>query len=175
MIRAILDEAPARARPIVDRMWSAIAFDAERGQEALGDADLDRQIFRIGDAYVEALWWCLGQPGPLPEELRWLSRAATAAHPLRDCEEDLSLGYCNLPRAFLAARGWAPSSLGPKELAAWRAARSAEIHPWFDRGAAALAQVPGRRARWLLGVLGRRYRRLLVPPQPQQGQSRRSA
>lgn len=151
-------ERGAALRPAVVGMLDALAHDAGRGTEATAPEDLERQICRIGDAYLDALWCCTGAVGVPEPALYELSRAATLTHVLRDLEVDRRLGYCNLPPEV--ARSVA-DSLDRPEVAAWVHARCDEADARFGRGAGALAAVRPWRARWLIASFAWRYRRIL--------------
>jgi phytoene/squalene synthetase len=156
--RALLDPGLGpRLLPAVVRMAQALDYDAHRGPGPIPEAELERQVERIGDAFVEAIWVCSGAPGtPSPAALL-LARAATATHMLRDHQEDLALGYCNLPRETF---GDSPPTPGP-ELEAWWQARAAQLERWFEEGLADAASIPTPRTRRLVLMLGRRYRSVL--------------
>jgi phytoene/squalene synthetase len=146
-----------RLLPAVERMAQALAYDACRGQGPIPEAELQRQVERIGDAFVEAIWVCSGGRGRPSSPALLLARAATATHMLRDRIEDQSLGYCNLPREQFGATVPTP---GPA-LEAWLAVRRAELEAWFAEGLAAVDSIPERRTRALVRLLGERYREVL--------------
>jgi len=155
-----LRESGGEIGPLVGRMWEALDFDAHRGPGPVPAEQIDAQIHRIGDAYLEALWRCSGAPGPVPTGVLPLSRAATAAHMVRDLFLDLELGYCNLPAEDLDRLGLDPADLDPASVAPWVLDRCRHIEAWFDEGEAALSRIRKRRARLLLGAMSWRYRRL---------------
>ncbi len=137
-----LAAAPA-LRPAVDRMWEALAFDAHRGPDVLADTELDAQVARVGDAWIDALWWCAGAGTP-PPGAREAARAATLVHVLRDRDVDRALGYRN----------------GPDD-PAWAAAGAAEAERRFVVGEAAIRGAGTWRARLLVRALVWKYRRTL--------------
>jgi phytoene/squalene synthetase len=150
---AVLDETPLR--PVVERMWEALAFDALRGPEPIAEADLQLQVERIGDAYVEALWWCSGAEGAADEGGRWLARAATGTHYLRDHHLDHELGYCNVP--IERVDDWGLDL--PDGIGRWVEHRSEQLEAWYAQGFESLAGPT--RTKWLLAAYGWRYRRSL--------------
>lgn len=155
--------------PAIEGMGAAIAWDARRRGRSCTQAELEAQITRIGDAYLRALWVCSGARGPLPEDLCWLSRAATGAHQLRDLEEDLGLGYLNVPveaLAELGLEGVPAASLDRSRLAPWIAARCVALDRAFDRGEAHLPAVRPLRCRTLITAFSHRYRWLLARQRP---------
>jgi phytoene/squalene synthetase len=153
-VDAALAEAPA-LRVAVDGMWDALDFDVARGSGPLPDAEIEAQIARIGDAYLAGLAWCVGVREPLPPAVLELSRAATAAHQLRDLEVDLALGYCNVPVEVLGGADPDPAALAP-----WVRARARAQLARFDAGLAATRAVRPWRARIAIALFGWRYRRL---------------
>ncbi len=141
-----------RLRPVVEGMLAALHFDAHRGPRPISPVELERQVERVGDAFVTALWVCAGEPGPLPGGLAELARAACFVHVLRDREIDRTLGYENRPPG--------PSG-APMADAAWVPALAAEAEARFHKGEAALSAAMGWRTRWLLRGYAGRYRRAL--------------
>jgi phytoene/squalene synthetase len=142
----------------VSRMAEALGYDAHRGAGPIPEAELQRQVERIGDAFVGAVWVCSGAEGRPSEPALLLARAATATHMLRDRVEDQALGYCNLPRERFGTTAPPP---GPA-LGAWLEERATELEGWFAAGLEASAGIQPARTRRLVRLLGERYRRVLA-------------
>lgn len=140
--------AEPRLRAAADTMAAALAFDARRTSESLAPADAEAQVVRVGDAFLGALWVCLGEPGAPPPELARLARGATRAHLLRDREVDEALGYVNRP---------AGPDGRPVPVAAWAAATAAAARADFAAGRAALSGVGRWRTRLVLRLWAWRY------------------
>lgn len=155
-----------RLQPAVERMAEALCYDAHRDANPIPATDLQRQVERIGDAFVEAIWVCSGGEGAPAAPALLLARAATATHMLRDRVEDQALGYCNLPRERFGAEVPPP---GP-ELDAWLEERATEVGGWFEQGLAEVGAIQPTRTRRLVQLLGKRYHRVLLglsPPRDQ--------
>ncbi len=150
-----LDEAlrlEPRLRGVASVMGQALAFDARRTAAPLSRADLDRQVRRVGDSYLKAVWICLGEPLEPPGGVALLARAATRVHLLRDHRLDLSLGYDNRQ----------PDGDGaPIPTGEWAIALASQAQAEFRSGGDALGSVPRWRTRWLLRLWAWRYRRAL--------------
>jgi hypothetical protein len=139
-------------RPAVHSMWSALVFDAARGEEPLAPEALDAQIARVGDAWTLAAAWAAGEDAALPGGVFELARAATRVHTLRDVSVDLTLGYRNFP----------PSATTDAGMRAWRREMAARARAGFAAGREALPGVRRRRARILLWLMAWRYERVLT-------------
>ena len=152
--------------PGVALMARSLLWDLERRHQRVSAHALDAQVARIGDAYLHALWVCSGAPGAPPPELCQLSRAATVAHQLRDLEEDLALGYVNVPEDVLQDLGFGHAlpegGAARRVLAPWIASQVEEAGALFARGEAALRALPWSRRRLLLTAFTRKYRGLLA-------------
>ena len=146
-----------KLRPVVQGMWRALDFDAQRSEAPLTDNELERQTRWVADAYLDALWHCSGSDGTPPPALYWLSRAATAVHMVRDLEEDLALGYCNVPLSAGCHRTGEP--LTPAQAHPWMRVRLRTAEDWFQRGRSALPMVHRLRTRLLLRLFAWRYER----------------
>jgi phytoene/squalene synthetase len=153
-------EDAAALRPAIDGMWQALAFDAGRDRTPIRRDELTAQVERIGDAYLVGLLHCGGHRGPIPDELRWLSRAATAAHYVRDLFVDLELGYLNLPAEDAEHHSLDPTKLTERDVAPYAVGRLDEISGWFNRGQPAVGMLGSGRARLLVRGLSAKYRRL---------------
>ena len=141
-----------RLRPAVCGMLAALRFDAERDSRPIRAEALQRQVERVGDAFVGSLWVCAGEPGLPPAGVRELARAACLVHLLRDREVDRTLGYENRP----------PGPDGdPIADSAWVGALASEAEHRFTVGNAALSAPMRWRMRWLLRQYAGRYRRAL--------------
>lgn len=145
--------------PAVTGMRDALAWDVERRGGRQSAPELDQQVARIGDATLVGLWVCSGGQGQPPAEVLWLARAATGAHQLRDLEEDLALGYVNLPAERLGDT--LPAQLDAAARGAWRCDRADQLATWFQRGRAALPAVRPTATRLLLTAMTARYQRTL--------------
>ena len=154
-----------KLQPVVRGMWRALHFDAHRTHAPLTDDELEQQTRHVGDAYLDALWHCSGSEYTPPPALYWLSRAATAVHMVRDLEEDLALGYCNVPLSAGCHRSG--EALTVAQAAPWMSARLQTAQDWFQRGRSVLPEVRSRRTRTLLRLFAWRYegtaRRLATP------------
>lgn len=146
-----------RRRPALqvafDLMWAALEDDAVRPRSAVPGARLVAQQARIGSAYASALWTCMGERGAVPTELAALAIAATRVHVLRDWDEDLRLGFVNVPLEVCVAEGLDASSPSGPALDRWRRGQAAR--------AAAELEVPpaggGPRTRRVFSLLAGRY------------------
>jgi len=95
-------------------------------------------------------------------EAKWLARAATATHHLRDIDEDLGLRYCNIPQEAILQYRLDPKRLGSAQRAGYVVERAAEILQWFVKGQRALPLIKPFSARLLFWLFGFLYRRLLL-------------
>ena len=149
-LQRVLDDTDIgrRLRRSAEPMFQALGFDASGDATPLDEAALDAQIGRIGDAYAQALWVCSGAAGDAPDWACVLARAATHVHLVRDLQEDLALGYVNVPGP--------EASPSPERRRRW-----ARQH--LERARAAFATPVGpapRRTRWLFWLFTERYARL---------------
>ncbi len=141
-----------RLRGVASMMAQALVFDARRNSDPMSRADLDRQVRRVGDSYLKAVWICLGDAGEPPGGVALLARAATRVHLLRDHGLDLALGYDNRQ----------PDAAGaPIPTGEWAAALASQARAEFRSGRDALGSVPRWRTRWLLRLWAWRYERAL--------------
>lgn len=146
-------------QPVVASMWTALERDAARPRTAMAASWLDEQQALIGGAYADALWICLGEPGPsAPSPLRALATTATRVHVLRDLHEDLALGYVNVPTEVCATSGLDPEAPTGPPLQHWRSSEA-------RAAAQALEHSPSlgsRRTQLVFGAMARRYRGVAI-------------
>lgn len=160
LMAAVNEEAPPILQSSVDGMLQALAFDAARERRPLTQEELDIQVARIGDAYLTGILACSGHDGDVPADVLPLSRAATAAHYIRDLFIDRDLGYLNLPAEAAERFGIDPEQFDERAVAPYAVERLTEITGWFEAARGSIAALSTGRARTLVRLLTAKYGRL---------------
>ncbi len=133
----------------IRNMLAVMAFDAERRDRLISNAELNVYAQSLAVAVTEALHYFIGRNCASPHyEARYL--AATGAHVthmLRDTLEDNEVGYFNIPREVLAANGISPRDVESEAYRAWVRSRVELAHTYFRVGRDYLAHVENLRCR----------------------------
>ena len=133
----------------IRNMMAVMAFDAERRDRWISQAELTGYAHALATAVTEALHYFIGHTCPAPRvESRYL--AATGAHithMLRDTHDDIRAGYFNIPREILATHGITPFDMTHDAYRTWVKHRVQQARTCFKAGKAYLAQVEHLRCR----------------------------
>ena len=149
-------------------MMAIMIFDAERRGQVISQAELSGYSQALAVAVTEALYYFIGHDNPPPShEARYLAvTAAHITHMLRDALEDVEVGYFNIPREYLQARGLSPQDVDSRVYREWVCGRVKLARMYFQAGREATAQVRNWRCRlagyaytarfeWMLRVIER--------------------
>jgi len=133
----------------IRNMMAVMAFDADRRDRLISQAELAEYSRLLATAVTEALHYFIGHDCPPPHSnARYL--AATAAHithMLRDTREDNAAGYFNIPREFLESHGIAPHEVESEAYRMWIQSRVHLARDYFEAGKRYLARVENLRCR----------------------------
>ncbi len=133
----------------VRNMMAVMAFDADRRDRLISQAELAEYSRLLATAVTEALHYFIGHDCPPPHsDARYL--AATAAHithMLRDTLEDNAAGYFNIPSEFLEAHGITPHAVESEAYRVWIQSRVRLARDYFEAGKRYLARVENLRCR----------------------------
>ena len=133
----------------IGNMMAVMAFDAERRNRLISQAELDAYARNLAIAVTEALHYFIGHNCASPRsEARYL--AATAAHithMLRDTLEDTAAGYFNVPREFFEIHQIDPLDVQTAPYKAWVKNRVQLARSYFNAGRGYLSQVENLRCR----------------------------
>ena len=130
-------------------MMAVMIFDAERRGQVISQAELSGYSQALAVAVTEAMYYFIGHDDPPPShEARYLAvTAAHITHMLRDALEDVEVGYFNIPREYLQARGLAPQDVDSRAYREWVCGRVKLARMYFQASREATAQVRNLRCR----------------------------
>ena len=133
----------------IRNMMAVMAFDAERRNRLISTQELDRYELGLATAVTEALHYFIGHGCGSPHgRARYLAaEGAHITHMLRDTVEDNELGYFNIPREYLQARGISPLEIESHPYREWVRGRVQLARSYFLTGRAYLAKVQSLRCR----------------------------
>jgi phytoene/squalene synthetase len=120
----------------VTNMMRVMEFDAQRRGRLVSAAELDLYTGWLSTAVMDGLTYFIGHHDPYPETADRYKAVAAAhiSHMLRDAEEDLAGGYCNIPREVLEAHHLAPADVLAPEYRAWVRGRVTQAEALFEDG-----------------------------------------
>jgi phytoene/squalene synthetase len=149
-------------------IMEVMRFDAGRCGRVVSSRELETYTRTLARGVTDALYYFIGHADPEPsDESRYLSvTAAHLIHMLRDTVEDTQLGYYNIPREYLEARGIAPQDIAGAPYREWVCHRIQRARRCFAGGRLCLARTRNWRRRlagyaytarfeWMLGVIER--------------------
>ena len=130
-------------------MMTVMIFDAERRGLYISQAELSGYSRVLAVAVTEAMYHFIGHDDSSPNhEARYLAvTAAHITHMLRDALEDAEVGYFNVPREYLKARGISPLDVESRAYREWVCGRVKLARMYFKTGREATAQVRNLRCR----------------------------
>jgi len=133
----------------IRNMMSVIDFDTRRRGRLISQLELTWYSRSLATAVTDVLHYFIGHSQPAPENgARYLAATgAHIAHMLRDTREDISAGYFNIPREYLAANGIGPQDVESDPYRAWVRERVNLARAYFESGKDYLAQVKNIRLR----------------------------
>jgi phytoene/squalene synthetase len=133
----------------IRNMMAVMAFDADRRGRLISQSELNEYTRWLAVAVTEALHHFIGHNGASPHgATRYLAvTGAHITHMLRDAVQDAKVGYYNIPREVMDARGIAPWDVASPAYRAWVKARVQSARACFRAGRDYLAQVESLRCR----------------------------
>ncbi len=133
----------------IRNMMAVMAFDAGRRGRLILQAELDEYTRWLAVAVTEALHYFIGHNCASPHgKRRYLAvTGAHITHMLRDAVQDAKVGYYNIPREVMDARGIAPWDVESKAYREWVKERVQKARACFRAGRDHLAQVENLRCR----------------------------
>jgi phytoene/squalene synthetase len=149
-------------------MMAVMEFDVERRCRLISKDELSEYTRLLAVAVTDFMHYFFGHHDPTPHSNARYD-AVTAAHithMLRDACEDVEVGYINIPKEYLSARGISPGEVGSSEYRKWVCQRVHEARQLFRSGREYLSRVDNVRCRlagyaytarfeWMLGVIER--------------------
>ncbi|HEX8990398.1 MAG TPA: squalene/phytoene synthase family protein [Anaerolineales bacterium] len=142
-------EADSGLQSYIRNMMFVMTFDAERRGRLISAEELQRYEVSLATAVTEALHFFIGHGCFSPHgPTRYLAvEGAHITHMLRDAVEDNELGYFNIPREFLRAKGISPSDIESRAYRSWVRSRVQLARRHFEAGRTYLSQVRSLRCR----------------------------
>ena len=130
-------------------MMAVMVFDVERRSQVISQAELSGYSRALAVAVTEAMYHFIGHDAPSPNhEACYLAvTAAHITHMLRDALEDAEVGYFNIPREYIQARGISPQDVESRAYREWVCGRVKLARMYFKAGREATAQVRNLRCR----------------------------
>lgn len=130
-------------------MMQVISFDVRRRGRLISYMELNQYTRWLASSVTEAMHYFIGHGKYAPyDETRYLAvSGAHIVHMLRDTWEDIQLGYFNIPRAYLAAKGIGPKDVESDPYRKWVRERVDLARAHFKSGKEYLARVENIRCR----------------------------
>lgn len=130
-------------------MMVVMEFDAVRRGQLISQVELSLYSRGLAIAVTDAMHYFIGHDDPAPpDETRYSAvNAAHVTHMLRDAQDDLKMGYFNIPREYLNQHNIEPSEINHPAYTAWICSRVKEAHREFQEGRNTLAQTSNIRCR----------------------------
>jgi phytoene/squalene synthetase len=133
----------------IRNMMAIMAFDADRRGRLISQSELNEYTRWLAVAVTEALHYFIGHNGASPHgKMRYLAvTGAHITHMLRDAVQDAQMGYYNIPREVMNARGIAPWDVASQAYREWVKESVQKARASFRAGRDYLAQVENLRCR----------------------------
>ena len=130
-------------------MMAVIDFDVRRRGRLISQAELNEYTRWLAVSVTEAMHYFIGNGWHAPhDETRYEAvSAAHITHLLRDTLEDIQLGYFNIPREYLTAKGISPQDVETDPYRAWVQERVNLARTCFKSGKDYMARVENIRCR----------------------------
>lgn len=130
-------------------MMAVMAFDADRRGRLISQHELNEYTRWLSVAVTEAMHYFIGHNCASPHgEIRYIAvTGAHITHMLRDMQEDIDLGYYNIPREVANGDGIVPSTVESAIFRNWVKERVQQARICFKIGKNYLAQVKSLRCR----------------------------
>ena len=147
----------------IRNMMAVMAFDADRRGQLVSQRELNEYTHWLAVAVTEALHYFIGHNCASPHgKMRYLAvTGAHITHMLRDAVEDARVGYYNIPREVMDARGITPWDVTSKAYREWVKESVQKARACFKAGRDHLAQVENLRCRIAGYAYIRRFERVL--------------
>jgi phytoene/squalene synthetase len=134
----------------LQNMMAVMAFDAERRERMITQAELSRYTRLLATAVTEAMHYFVGHGCPSPHnDTRYLAvSAAHITHMLRDTADDVRAGYFNIPLEVLETNHITPQDVNSDAYRAWVRSRVQLARNYFQVGCTYLNRVANPRCRF---------------------------
>lgn len=149
-------------------MMAVMEFDVERRYQLISKSELSEYTRLLAVAVTDFMHYFFGHDDPIPHsDARYDAvTAAHITHMLRDACEDVVVGYINIPKEYLSAKGISPGETSNPEYRKWVCQRVRTARLLFRSGREYLSQVSNIRCRlagyaytarfeWMLRVIER--------------------
>lgn len=132
-------------------MMAILEFDATRRGKLITQNELDVYSQRLAIAVTDAMYYFIGHNDPLPEvNSRYFAVvAAHITHMLRDYQDDVALGYFNIPREYLLLHKIPPDDPSGSASREWICNRVKLARFYFMEGRKALSKTRNIRCRFI--------------------------
>jgi phytoene/squalene synthetase len=130
-------------------MMAVMEFDAVRRGQLISQLDLALYSQGLAIAVTDAMHYFIGHDDPAPaDETRYSAvYAAHVTHMLRDTQDDIKMGYFNIPHEYLSHHDIEPSEINHPAYTAWICRRVNEARRDFQEGHDSLAKISNFRCR----------------------------
>lgn len=130
-------------------MMAVMAFDVERRDRQISQAELAEYSRLLATAVTEAMHYFIGHSCPAPcGETRYLAvQGAHIVHMLRDLVEDCAVGYWNIPEEVVEKHCLRPEDVERLPYRKWVQSRVELAAEYFRRGREQISRVQNWRCR----------------------------
>ncbi len=145
-------------------MMKVMAFDVERRGRVISHAELTEYTHWLAKAVSEALFYFIGSSKAPPcDETRYHAVCgAHVVHMLRDCIEDASTGYFNIPGEYIHAQKLSGEVLNSLPFRKWVYGRVKLARQYFVAGRNYFSQVKNFRCRLASSAYLARFEWMLI-------------
>lgn len=136
-------------RSYLDRMLAVMRFDADRRGRTIRSEELAWYSGCLSQAVMDGLSYFVGHRLRYPASgaRRLAATGAHIVHMLRDAEEDVAVGYYNVPREYLTAHCMSPDDVSGPAYREWTRRRAALARRCFQFGKAYIGTLGSLRVR----------------------------
>jgi phytoene/squalene synthetase len=136
-------------RSYLDHMLAVMRFDSDRRGRTIRSEELAWYSGCLSQAVMDGLSYFVGHRLPYPTSPARLLAATGAhiVHMLRDAEEDVAVGYYNVPLEYLTAHRMSPDDVSSPAYREWTRQRAALARHCFVLGKAYIGALGSLRVR----------------------------